>query len=286
MLCKGAMSLRRDKKQVEVWGEVHDCIVEGLCAGRPISAIRLAKDCKVSRQTATKHLNELKQAKKARQTYMGWIWELDCLITPSEMRDLPEIELLREACENGSLLYAFNRPDFFKPQWKKTPVGLQEKPYQKTEILNGTKLGCIYVNIDPKSESGLFNEKIVWSLLQNQRQSFLETSPYFLTETITQFLKSRKLSEMGIDVRYFTGQKDIRKLRNTKIREMMRSVWEQISTVQVIYSIDVDALALWLETDSGKEALFRTVARPAVRDLARKIENEWRTGDEIKKRLR
>ena len=278
--------MTRDRRQTREWERVHSCIEEKLRSFGPISAIGLAEKCRIRRQTVYKHLDVLKKEKKARQTYMGWIWELERLITPSEMRDLPEIDLLREACKKGSLLYAFNRPDFFKPQWKKTPVGLQEKPYQKTEILNGTKLGCIYVNIDPKSESGLFNEKIVWSLLQNQRQSFLETSPYFLTETITQFLKSRKLSEMGIDVRYFTGQKDIRKLRNTKIREMMRSVWEQISTVQVIYSIDVDALALWLETDSGKEALFRTVARPAVRDLARKIENEWRTGDEIKNRLR
>jgi len=277
----------RDKKQTEEWNKTHSLVVTNLKALGPISAIDLADTCNLHRQTIYKHLDQLKLEKKVRSTDRGWIWELEETITSPEMRDLPEIKLLQEACRNGSLLYGFNRPDFFKPKWKTLPSGLREsKKYDKQEIIAGRELGCIYVNISPKYGDDLFYGNIIWPILEEKRDAFLINSPYFLTESILQFLKSGKSSEIGIDIEYFTGAKDIKKLDHRKIEKMMRSVWDEISTIQVIYSTNINTLTKWIKTDSGKEALSIACNNDIVKKLAERIEKYWKIGDKFNKKLR
>lgn len=268
------------------WDEAHSLVVKKLRAVGPMSTIQLAEECKLHRQTVYKHLRALKKEGKARSTGRGWIWEQEDTITPSEMKDLVEIRLLRQACEKGELMYAFNRPDFFKPEWK-IVAGLREsRSYTKEEISRGRELGCIYVNISPKHDDNLSYQRLIWPILEEQRDLFLNKSPYFLKETITRFLKSSRLGEIGIAIEYFTGQKDIRNLSHKKVEEMIKSVWKRISIFQVIYSMNIDSLTSWLATEPGKEALATVVSDTSIRSLANRIESLWRIGDRLVQRLR
>ena len=120
--------LERFKKQREKWGKNHNTIIDNLKQFGPKSTDNLAKICKLSRPTIDKHL---KLDIRAVKIQGKWIW-CEQLITPSEMKELPEILRLKEACEKGDLLHAFNRPDFFKLTTKNDLSHVfQDKKYKK-----------------------------------------------------------------------------------------------------------------------------------------------------------
>jgi len=66
----------------------------------------------------------------------------------------------------------------------------------------------------------------------------------------------------------------------------MRSVWDEISTIQVIYSTNINTLTKWIKTDSGKEALSIACNNDIVKKLAERIEKYWKIGDKFNKKLR
>jgi len=267
----------RNPLQSKKWDEVEKKILSILPAG-PISANELAQQLGVKRQTIYKHLWEHRERGAVIQAGGKWIWQEERWITRKELRNAPEILSLKRACERGSFRYDIRRLDYFAP--KQTGVS---RPYSREDQGRGREIGAVYVNVD--SQTSTVPEEGAWKITSAGRDYFLEKSPYFLAEALSYAVSSDTFNDLNIDIDYFTGEKDPRKLTDDEITKLMGMVWGGVDVFQTIYSINPPALTKWLVTQSGREALARAIANPIVTNPSQRKKQRWGMGEALTKRL-
>jgi hypothetical protein len=126
---------------------------------------------------------------------------------------------------------------------------------------------------------------MIWKITAAGRDYFLEKSPYFLAESLSHAISSDSFNDLNLDIDYFTGVKDPRKLTDSQITRLTEIMWDAIKTFQVIYSINSMELRKWLMTESGKEALTRAVSNPIVLNLAQRKKELLALGDVMTERF-
>lgn len=270
----------------EKWNKIDRKIISILPEG-PISAQDLALRVGVTRQAVYKHLRKHRDEGSVIQARGKWVWQLEREITRKELSQQPEIRSLQQACKEGNLIYDIRRLDFYGPRkpGKNGEIPLS-RSYSREERARGRQIGAVYVNVDSSIPETPSHEKMVWKITAAGRDYFLEKSPYFLAESLSYAISSDSFNDLNLDIDYFTGAKDPRKLTDQQITRLTEVMWDTIKTFQVIYSINPMELRKWLATDSGKEALARAVSNPIVLNLAQRKKELRALGDVITEQVR
>lgn len=242
-----------------------------------------------SRQCIYKHLKAFEQKDQARKVAgLGWTWnwETETDLPKSQIRELPEINILRKACEKGDFLYSYNRRMFSEPEKHQLLVALEGAPPagEKTKPKSDTQarqIGCMYVHTDIEDVTR------AWRFVRNWRDRFLVQEAYFLPDILEWLLDNRGIiADLGIDIEFLTGKRSLRALPAAKIRELRNASLGSSKILQVVFSVDIDALFSWLESPTGKNLMARILRAPRFAKKAKQIASDWAIGDKLASRLR
>jgi biotin operon repressor len=269
----------------EEWNKIEKEILSILPEG-PISAEDMALRIGVTRQAVYKHLRKHRNEGNVIQARGKWVWQLEREITRKELSEQPEIRSLQKACKDGDLIYDIRRLDFFAPKVQRKYGEIpSSRFYTRQERERGRQVGAVYVNVDSLITKTPSHEEMIWKITAAGRDYFLEKSPYFLAESLSHAISSDSFNDLNLDIDYFTGVKDPRKLTDSQITRLTEIMWDAIKTFQVIYSINSMELRKWLMTESGKEALTRAVSNPIVLNLAQRKKELLALGDVMTERF-
>ena len=239
---------------------------------------------KRSRQVIYKHLYKLRDKGLVKEVSKGkwaWIWGGASDLHPSKIREFPEIQELKQACQSGAFLCNYNQTLFSEPEEDELVLALRGPLPPKGKRLDhaksdprGRQVGCMYIHTDIKDTTR------IWSFVESWKNRFLIEEPYFLYDVFSWLFDNRGIiAELGIDIDYFTGKKSIKDLPNEKIRELKKAIFGNSRYIQTVFSVDIIALFKWLETSKGKELLATIFKIPKYRSKAEDIASGWASGE-------
>ena len=249
--------------------------------------LRSIRGDKRSRPAIYKHLRDFEEKGQIRQVERGkfaWVWETEEDLPKEKIRELPEIEELKKACQRGDFLYSFNKRMYSEPEKDVLVLALRgslpPKEKRRPDIY-GREIGCMYVHTD------LEDRVRTHSFVKTWRERFLYEEPYFLPDMLEWLLDNRgKIADLGIDIEFFTGKKALLELPVSKIDDLKRALLGSSKILQVVFSVNFDALFKWLTSPAGRDQITRILGTPRLRKKAEEISSHWVAGDKFVARLR
>jgi hypothetical protein len=249
--------------------------------------LRSVRGDRRSRQAIYEHLRHFEGERQIRWVGRGavtWAWENEDDIPKSKIRELPEIIELKEACTHGDFLYNYNRRMFSEPEKDEFILSLigPVPPREKRRLeMHGREIGCMYIHTD------IQDNRKVWHFVNTWRDRFLYEEPYFLSDVLEWLLDNRGLiTDLGIDIEFLTGKKSLQELPTQKVEDLRKALLGSSRTLQVVFSVNFNALFRWLGTPAGRDLMSRVLSMPRLRKKAEEISSDWAAGERFFSRQR